>query len=81
MLNYINGCVGICWQMVMHSPPLCFDASGSKGGVFDKDTYRYYQTSGTKLNFIVWPAFQLHKAGPLLSKGVAEALGQEAVGQ
>ena len=62
--------------MVTRSPPMCFDAKRSKGSVFDSETYRYYQTSGTKLSLIVWPAFLLHKDGPLLSKGVAEAVGQ-----
>ena len=63
----------------MHSLPLCCDASGSRGDIFNKETYRYYQTSGTKLDYIVWPALQLHKDGPLLSKGVAEAMTQKSI--
>ena len=65
--------------MVIRSPPLVFEAPASKGSEFDKTKYRFYQTSGTNLKFIVWPVLRLHENGSLLSKGIAEAMKGDAV--
>lgn len=70
---YALSCAHICWQMVLHSPPLIIESSYSPEDNFSVIKYKHYKTRGTKYKYIVWPVLYLHKGGAILSKGVAEA--------
>ena len=72
MTVYSTKCLDLCWYMNLHSPPLVLDLGAKAGGKFDKETFKYYTTSGPKMSFLVWPALRLHKGGPMLAKGVAQ---------
>ncbi|KAH3833991.1 hypothetical protein DPMN_107309 [Dreissena polymorpha] len=72
MKPFIKKCLFLCWMMVVQGPPMCFDWSTKHGSQFDTNLYRHYMSSGTVVEFVVWPAIFLHKAGPLIAKGVAE---------
>ena len=62
----------------MQGPPMCFDWSTKHGSQFDTNLYRHYMSSGTVVEFVVWPAMFLHKEGPLIAKGVAQPVGKAA---
>lgn len=70
---YVEKCAELCWYMVFPIPPLFIDSGGRPNGIFDKNKYRFYQTSGTKYSFVVWPALYLYEDGNILAKGIAEA--------
>ncbi|CAC5361569.1 unnamed protein product [Mytilus coruscus] len=70
--EFTEKCVMICWLMVVQDPEMFIDDDMSPGERFNKDIYREYTQSGTKIAFSVWPALYLKKGGPLLSKGVVQ---------
>ncbi|KAL3879284.1 hypothetical protein ACJMK2_031586 [Sinanodonta woodiana] len=70
--KYIDACVELCWLMVIHDPPVVIETPASKDSAFDTNTYRAYTTTGSKIDFVVWPALRLHQGGALLTKGVAQ---------
>lgn len=74
---YVKKCVEICWAMCLHEPPVHIDLSSREGNEqkFDTNTYKAYTKNGKLLDFVVWPPLYLHKNGPLLAKGVAQAKG------
>ncbi|KAL4230974.1 hypothetical protein ACF0H5_011347 [Mactra antiquata] len=72
--EYIKKCTNICWLMVVQDPPLFFDLDVTEYEEFDKSRYREYTKSGTKIEFLVWPAMYLKK-GTLLVKGIAQGYG------
>jgi hypothetical protein len=45
--------------------------------VFDRLAFKEFTKSGTKVDYLVWPALYLYKDGPLLSKGVVLATGEK----
>ena len=71
---YVDKCAELCWYMFLPSHPLYLPPKETTGSIFDKNKYRFYQTTGTKYKFIVWPALYLHKDGSMLSKGIAEGM-------
>lgn len=70
--EFTEKCVMICWLMVVQDPEMFIDDDMSPSERFNKDIYREYTQSGTKIAFSVWPALYLKKGGPLLSKGVVQ---------
>ncbi|KAL3879315.1 hypothetical protein ACJMK2_031616 [Sinanodonta woodiana] len=70
--KYIDACVELCWLMVIQDPPVVIETPASKDSAFDTNTYRAYTTTGSKIDFVVWPALRLHQGGALLTKGVAQ---------
>lgn len=70
---YAIACVQLCWCMVLQSPQLCIESTYKPEDNFNTNNYKYYKTKGNKYKFIVWPVLYLHKNGPILLKGVAEA--------
>lgn len=69
--EFVKECVKVCWMMVIQEPPLVF-ASVKPGDKFDRTLYSTYQTTGTDIRFVVWPAMLLETGGRILVKGVAE---------
>lgn len=78
---YIDKCVELCWLMINQSPALCLDDSKvTTGDTFDRDAFRFYTKTGTKLDYIVWPPLYLSSSsGFLLVQGVAQPI-QEGPG-
>ncbi|KAH3842752.1 uncharacterized protein LOC127876540 isoform X1 [Dreissena polymorpha] len=77
--KYIDGCVKLCWLMNAHDPPVVFSPPVSPNSDFDLSIYKAYTESGSKVQFIVWPALHLHEGGPILERGVAQ--GRSPVGK
>ena len=70
--SYIEKCVDLCWGMTLQTPPIVIESSFDDTETFDTKKYRFYQKSGKRYNYIVWPVMYLHKDGPILTQGVAE---------
>ncbi|VDI77077.1 Hypothetical predicted protein [Mytilus galloprovincialis] len=60
--SFFNKCFKLCWKMVIPDPPMFLVIRPQK----DKNVFREYTSSGTKVVFTVWPALYLHKNGALL---------------
>ena len=58
--------------MVVQDPPMVFDDEIPQGTPLEKEIYRPYTKSGSKILFSVWPAMFLQQGGALLVKGVAQ---------
>ncbi|XP_052798129.1 uncharacterized protein LOC128230134 [Mya arenaria] len=74
--DFVEECFNICWLMSIHDPPVVLDEDFQSGGRFDSEIYKAYTKSGPTNDFLVWPAMFLHKGGPVLCKGVAQARGK-----
>lgn len=59
--------------MAVQDPEMYLDEDVKQGTKFDKDHYREYTKSGPLFLCSIWPALYLHKNGPLMIKGVAQA--------
>ncbi|KAK3100045.1 hypothetical protein FSP39_013878 [Pinctada imbricata] len=69
---FVNKCVELCWYMSIQEKPVMLVFDAEKGRSFRTDLYRLYTKSGTKCDFLVWPAMLLHDKGPILQKGVIQ---------
>lgn len=70
---YIDRCIELCWYMVTQDPAVVLDDKLPKAGdEFDRDVYRFHTKSGSKIEYVVWPALYLGKGGYLLLQGVAQ---------
>ena len=67
---YINKCVQICYYSELQDPPMFLNFE--PGEDFNSMCFKHYTKSGTKVDYLVWPAFHLHEDGPLLTKGVVQ---------
>ncbi|XP_052078582.1 uncharacterized protein LOC127716434 [Mytilus californianus] len=73
--SYFNKCIAICWNLVIQDPPMYLETVKLEGKLLDKEHYKEYTKSGTKIKYIVWPALYLFcndKKGPLMAKGVVQ---------
>lgn len=60
--------------MVNQDPAIFLDDKPPKSGdEFDRDIYRFHTKSGSKIDFLVWPALYLANGEYLLLQGVAQA--------
>ncbi|XP_052278882.1 uncharacterized protein LOC127877239 isoform X2 [Dreissena polymorpha] len=71
---YYNRCVEVCWLAAVQDPPMFMNFN--PGVNFDTTLFKDYTARGPFVEFLVWPALNLHKDGPLLSKGVAQGTRQ-----
>ena len=69
---YVHECFQICWLMSIQDPPVVLGSQPQSGSRFDTSLYKAYTSSGTTLEFLVWPAMFLYEGGNILSKGVAQ---------
>lgn len=70
--EYVRECVVLCWFMVVQDPPVVIASVARPRERFDNALYKAYTSSGTLIDFVVWPALLLHKGGPVLIKGTAQ---------
>jgi hypothetical protein len=71
LYDFLEKAFELIWVMKMQDPPMEFVWS-KPGDNFDNNMYTYYSKRGSKVSQSIWPAVVLHKAGPLMSKGVAQ---------
>ena len=75
--QYISSVADLCWLLNVQDPP-CFIKCGlHRGDKFNDDDYKRYMSSGEEVNYIVWPAMYLYKGGPIISKGVVQAMSTD----
>ncbi|MDP0588199.1 MAG: hypothetical protein QS748_02950 [Candidatus Endonucleobacter bathymodioli] len=72
--TYIQKSINICTNMLIQTPPLTFGEIPKKGTDLNKDHYKEFTCSGTKISYMVFPALHLHKNGPLITKGVVQPI-------
>ncbi|XP_052280112.1 uncharacterized protein LOC127877855 isoform X1 [Dreissena polymorpha] len=69
-LKYLEGCVDVCWLMVLAEPPLHIDFNIKKGDKFDANRHTAHSESGDTVQFLVWPPlYNAEEGGGMLSKG------------
>ncbi|VDI41418.1 Hypothetical predicted protein [Mytilus galloprovincialis] len=71
--KFFEKCITLSWLMAVQDPEMYLDEDVKQGTNFDKDHYREYTKSGPLFLCSIWPALYLHKNGPLMIKGVAQA--------
>ncbi|XP_053400850.1 uncharacterized protein LOC123557240 [Mercenaria mercenaria] len=73
-LNYfVAKCLEIVWLMKIQHPPMKF-LWLYEGEKCDKDRFSFFTKRGEKVKQTVWPAVLLHSEGPLVAKGVIQAI-------
>ncbi|XP_053399411.1 golgin subfamily A member 6-like protein 22 isoform X2 [Mercenaria mercenaria] len=65
--------VKLVWMMKMQTPPMGFIWAKVNQNV-DKNKFTFYTKRGDVTKQCVWPAIELHKNGPLMSKGIVQAM-------
>ncbi|CAG2254448.1 unnamed protein product [Mytilus edulis] len=76
--TFFEKCVYLCWSMAIQEPVMYLDDDLKEGIPLDKNTYKEFVKSGDTVVYVVWPALFLHRNGPLLYKGVAQASWKKA---
>ncbi|WP_263081735.1 hypothetical protein [Endozoicomonas sp. Mp262] len=74
---YAKKSLSILVKAKNQSPPIVLMPVAKPGSQMDAGYYRDYTQSGKITDYVVWPAMQLYKDGPLLCKGVAQPLKQK----
>lgn len=75
---FAEKCVEMCWYMAIQTPPMALMFDMRHMHPFDEKYYKKYMTSGDRFDFLVWPCTLLHKDGPIVAKGIAEATTTDA---
>ncbi|XP_052078758.1 myosin-3-like [Mytilus californianus] len=71
--KFFEKSISLSWLMAVQDPEMYLDGDVEHRTKFDKDHYREYTKSGPLFLCSIWPALYLHKNGPLMIKGVAQA--------
>ena len=71
--SYIEKCLKVCYFAAVQDPPMYLDFEPGED-TYDRQVYKEYTQTGTKVKFLVWPALFLHKGGALISKGVLQPI-------
>lgn len=66
------------WYMAIQTPPMILMFDMKHMHPFEEKYYKKYMTSGDRFDFLVWPCTLLHKDGPIVAKGIAEATTADA---
>lgn len=61
-------------MMAVNDPPVSMHCDVKSGETVDTNTFRFFTNSGEFVEYLVWPALLLNKNGPLISKGVIQAI-------
>ena len=71
--SYIEKCLKVCYFAAVQDPPMYLDFEPGED-TYDRQVYKEYTQTGTKVKFLVWPALFLHKGGALISKGILQPI-------
>ncbi|XP_060588985.1 uncharacterized protein LOC132744325 [Ruditapes philippinarum] len=66
---FINLCIEISWYTQIQDPPLHLVFHSDDA---DVSNFRPYTTSGSQLDYVLWPVLLLHDNGSVVAKGVAQ---------
>lgn len=72
--QFVNKCVELCWLMAVSNPPVYMLGDLKSGELIDSNLFRHFTKSGDYSEYVVWPALLLHKNGPVMCKGVVQAI-------
>ncbi|XP_033742477.1 GRIP and coiled-coil domain-containing protein 2-like isoform X2 [Pecten maximus] len=72
--SYIRKCLELSWEMVVQQPPMYLQFKVRHGSEADNSKFNFYSHSGHKTDYLVWPALLRDENGPLLQKGVIQAI-------
>lgn len=75
---YIQKCIECSWFMCVQDPPMHLVVWKS-GEEMDNNCMKSFTKLGKFVDFSVWPALYLYKAGPLLSKGIVQGTNNTSV--
>ncbi|XP_053392093.1 interaptin-like [Mercenaria mercenaria] len=75
--SFTQECLEICWLMTIQDPSVVFAPLLRRGTRFNTDLFKPYTSSGTHVDYVVWPALLLHEGGPVLAKGVAQGYNKK----
>ncbi|XP_063417617.1 uncharacterized protein LOC134700182 [Mytilus trossulus] len=70
--QFIEICVKICYLSAVQDPPMFLDFEPNE--TFDKSTFKEFTVSGSRKDYLVWPALLIQKDGAILSKGVVQPI-------
>ncbi|XP_063414513.1 uncharacterized protein LOC134696584 isoform X1 [Mytilus trossulus] len=70
--QFIEVCVKICYLSAVQDPPMFLDFEPND--TFDKSTFKEFTVSGSRKDYLVWPALLIQKDGAILSKGVVQPI-------
>lgn len=71
---FVRKCIGVCWEMVTQEPPMYLLFKLRHNQIIEKDRFDTYSSDGNKVDFLVWPALMRDENGPILEKGVVQAI-------
>lgn len=72
--QFVHKCVELCWLMAVNDPPVHMFSDMKSGESIDTTYFRHFTSSGDYAEYVVWPALLLSKKGPVISKGVVQAI-------
>lgn len=72
--EYVERSVKICRSMSIQSKPMLLDFGPEQNANLNSTIFRTYKATGSKVNFVVWPAMILQENRELLSKGIVEPI-------
>ncbi|XP_060065873.1 golgin subfamily A member 6-like protein 24 [Ylistrum balloti] len=72
--SYIRKCLELSWEMVVQQPPMYLQFKVRHGSEADTTKFDFYSHPGHKTDYLVWPALLRDENGPLLQKGVIQAI-------
>lgn len=72
--SYIRKCLELSWEMVVQQPPMYLQFKVRHGSDADTSKFGFYSHPGHKTDYLVWPALLRDENGPLLQKGVIQAI-------
>lgn len=72
--TFLDLCVEVMWFMQSQDPPMTLD--------FTKDNeplnFKPYKTSGSQIDYTIWPTVLLHDNGKVIANGIAEFIEDSA---
>nr|XP_022304351.1 uncharacterized protein LOC111111582 isoform X5 [Crassostrea virginica] len=72
--KYVERSVKICRLMSIQSKPMLLDFGPEQNADLNPSIFTTYKATGSKVNFVVWPAMFMQENRELLSKGIVEPI-------
>lgn len=74
ILDYVKKCVETTWYMWIQETPMLLVSKVNRKDPFDSNLFQFYTKAGDRYDYVVWPALLVQEHGPLVARGVAQAL-------
>ncbi|XP_078320637.1 uncharacterized protein LOC111111582 isoform X2 [Crassostrea virginica] len=72
--KYVERAVKICRLMSIQTKPMLLDFGPEQNADLNPSIFTTYKATGSKVNFVVWPAMFMQENRELLSKGIVEPI-------